>query len=51
MTENKQCCAKCIYYNGEVGDGTQFCDDKEVYVSEHSYCARYRAKENEDDGK
>lgn len=44
--ENKiVCCGTCLWYNGESGDGTQFCDDKEVYVSENGWCARYRAKE------
>jgi len=41
------CCGTCLWYNGEPGDGTQFCDDKEVYVSEYGWCARYREKENE----
>ena len=47
--ENKQCCSGCIFYNGEIGDGKQFCDYKEVFVSEHSWCAQYRPNEYEDD--
>lgn len=43
-------CGNCLWFNGEVGDGTQFCDDKEVYVSENGWCVRYRERENEDDG-
>lgn len=48
---NDNCkCGNCIWFNGEVGDGTQFCDDKEVYVSENGWCVRYREKGNENDG-
>ncbi len=24
-----RCCGKCMYYNGDPGDGEQFCDKKE----------------------
>lgn len=38
---NKYKCGNCWYFNGEVGDGTQFCEKKEEYVSEHSLCPRW----------
>ena len=42
--EKEKCCWNCIFFNGEVGDGIQFCDEKESDVSEKSYCYRYREK-------
>lgn len=41
---NEQCCGNCVFYNGERGDGTQFCDDKEIYVAEHNWCVRFRQR-------
>lgn len=37
-------CGICLYFNGSVGDGKQFCDEKEMYVSENDCCIRYREK-------
>lgn len=38
-------CGTCLYYNGEVGDGMQFCDDKEIDVSDECpACFRWKAK-------
>lgn len=34
-------CATCMWFNGQYGDGQQFCDDKESYVGENFYCSRY----------
>ena len=45
MNEDKKC-GTCLYFNGEVGDGIQFCDEKEINVSEHRWCVRYRSKDN-----
>lgn len=42
--KEKQCCGTCLYFNGETGDGVQFCDDKEIDVSESGYCSRYKKK-------
>lgn len=39
-----QCCGSCLYFNGEIGDGVQFCDDKETDVQEGGYCFRYQKK-------
>lgn len=49
MEENRQCCGRCVFFNGEIGDGTQFCDEKEVYVSECNWCVRYRERFDEND--
>lgn len=37
-------CWNCFWFNGEEGDGIQFCDDKEDYVHENHYCYRWREK-------
>lgn len=34
----KQKCRNCYYYNGEPGDGEQFCDRKEEDVPENGHC-------------
>lgn len=43
----ERCCGNCLYCDGEIGspDGKQFCDEREIYVSNGSYCYRY-AKRN-----
>lgn len=41
-------CYKCKYFNGEQGDGEQFCDRKEDYVSEHCWCPDFVGKDSED---
>lgn len=40
----KNCCGNCIYFNGEIGDNEQFCDEKEEYVHEEGYCYRHVRK-------
>lgn len=37
-------CNNCFYYNGEPGDGEQFCDSKEIYVPENNYCTGWMRK-------
>lgn len=32
--ENEECCGNCLWFNGENGDGMQFCDERELYVHE-----------------
>lgn len=44
MSERILCCNTCLWFNGEAGDGTQFCDEKETYVSENDCCVKYREK-------
>ena len=43
-------CGNCFWFNGEVGDGVQFCDYKEIYVNENNCCGKCMEKENENDG-
>lgn len=38
MRMDKECCGNCFYFNGEKGDGMQFCDEREGYVHESSWC-------------
>lgn len=38
----QKCCGTCYWYNGIIGDGIQFCDDKEVEVRDTDWCYRYR---------
>lgn len=38
-------CANCYYFNGEEGDGHQFCDDRECDVDEDGYCFRWKRKD------
>ena len=33
-----------LIFQWEVGDGIQFCDEKEINVSEHRWCLRYKVK-------
>lgn len=40
---NKKC-SNCLYFNGEESDKIQFCDEKETYVSENSYCLKWRKR-------
>lgn len=42
MEDDKRCCGTCQYYNGEIGDGEQFCDELESYVQETWCCNKYR---------
>lgn len=43
MDENCKC-GTCLWFNGEVGDVTQFCDEKEMYVNENDCRIKYREK-------
>ena len=43
----KHKCNNCFYYNGEPGDGEQFCDSKEIYVPENNYCTGWMRKSYE----
>ena len=43
LLETKHC-YNCYWFNGEKGDGIQFCDDKEDHVHENGYCYRWREK-------
>lgn len=36
------CCGTCLYYNGIVGDGCQYCDRREIFVEDTDYCIRYQ---------
>lgn len=42
-----KCCGTCLYFCGEVGEGEQFCDEKEIYVSEKNWCCKYKSKDEE----
>lgn len=39
--DNNSCCGICQWFNGETGDGEQFCDELENYVSENFYCNKF----------
>lgn len=43
----EMCCGNCLYCDGEIGspDGKQFCDEREIYVSDGSYCYRYKRRD------
>lgn len=41
LMSNDSACGLCKYFNGEVGDDEQFCDELESYVSEKFNCNRY----------
>lgn len=47
--KESDCCGSCFWFGGEEGDGTQFCDEKEQYVSENGYCPMHKRRilENE----
>lgn len=41
-------CGNCTYFNGEMEDGEQFCDELESYVDAKTFsCNRFKIKENE----
>lgn len=44
---SERCCGNCLYCDGEIGspDGKQFCDEREMYVSDGSYCYRYTKRD------
>lgn len=37
-------CSTCREYNGEEGDGIQFCDEREIYTHEDSFCCEWFRK-------
>jgi hypothetical protein len=37
-------CGTCDWFNGETGDGEQFCDELENYVSEKFYCNKHKVR-------
>lgn len=37
-------CNNCFYFDGEKGDGTQFCDRKKLEVYEGMYCVDWKQK-------
>ena len=37
-------CGNCFWFDGEEGDGTQFCDEKQREVSENGYCPMHKGK-------
>lgn len=45
-------CSNCLWFDGEEGDGTQFCDEKQREVSENGYCPMHKRRigENESRG-
>lgn len=45
----KDCCGNCMYFNGEIGDGEQFCDERETHVHEEGYCYRHVRKKPDKD--
>jgi len=45
MMEEINICSSCECFNGEPGDGIQFCDEKETYVDENNgACFRYKRR-------
>lgn len=44
IENSKDCCGNCCYYNGDIGDGIQFCDEKETDVSDKGYCYKHKRK-------
>lgn len=36
------CCGTCLFFNGEIGDGEQFCDELECDTHETRWCNRYQ---------
>lgn len=39
------CCGTCLFFNGEIGDGEQLCDELECDTHETKWCNRYRCDE------
>lgn len=45
---DSDCCGYCSYFNGEIEDGEQFCDDLETYVYAKRFsCNRFKRREEE----
>lgn len=32
------CCGTCIFFNGDLEDNDQFCDELETYVNAKKFC-------------
>lgn len=43
--QKEEYCWNCVYYNGEQGDGEQFCDELEVYTHENRWCNKWRMRD------
>ncbi len=41
---DRHCCGTCYWYDGEIGDKKQFCDELEVYVDEKFCCSKWKKK-------
>lgn len=45
---DRNSCGHCSYFNGEIEDGEQFCDDLETYVDAKGFsCNRFKLREEE----
>lgn len=40
-----ECCGMCLFFNGEIGDGEQFCDELQCDTDETRWCNRYKCDE------
>jgi len=48
--EDMDCCGYCRYYNGEIDDGTQFCDELETFVDATGFsCNRFKRREEDNE--
>lgn len=46
--EVERCCGTCMWFNGEQGDGEQFCDELETSVhAERFWCNKWRERDFE----
>lgn len=34
----RHCCGTCLWFNGEITDGEQFCDELETHVNAKDFC-------------
>ena len=44
IERSQKCCGTCQYFDGEPGDGVQFCDERETETHENNYCGRWAKK-------
>jgi hypothetical protein len=43
-----RCCGNCEWFDGEIGDGDQFCDELEAYVNDvECFCNNIRGGLND----
>lgn len=43
--EEKHCCGTCMWFNGELKDDVQFCDELETYVNAKNFsCSKWKSK-------